>query len=39
MFNPESPPELSVAQWFNATEPLLLGGLKGKVVMLVAFHM
>jgi hypothetical protein len=38
-FNPESPPELQVAQWFNAPEPISLAGLKGKVVVLVAFQM
>ena len=38
-FNPESPPELVTAQWFNAPEPLSLKKLKGKVVVLVAFQM
>jgi hypothetical protein len=37
-FNPESPPELIAAQWFNS-EPLTLQKLKGKVVVLVAFQM
>ncbi|MGI9403637.1 MAG: peroxiredoxin family protein [Hyphomicrobium sp.] len=39
MLNPESPPELSVAQRFNAPEPLSLGNLKGKVIVLFAFQM
>lgn len=38
-FNPETPPELVAAQWFNAPEPLSLNKLKGKVVVLVAFQM
>ncbi len=38
-FNPEAPPELSVAQTFNAPEPPQLAKLKGKVVVLVAFQM
>ena len=38
-FNPETPPELVTAQWFNAPEPLSLKKLKGKVVVLVAFQM
>ena len=38
-FNPESPPELQVAGWFNAGTPITLQGLKGKVVVLVAFQM
>lgn len=38
-FNPETPPEFVVAQWFNASEPLSLAKLKGKVVMLVGFQM
>ena len=38
-FNPETPPELAVAQWFNAPEPLTLAALKGKVVVLVGFQM
>jgi hypothetical protein len=37
-FNPENPPELKVAQWFN-TEPLSLAKLKGRVVALLAFQM
>jgi hypothetical protein len=38
-FNPESPPELVVSQVFNAPEAPTLAGLKGKVVVLVAFQM
>jgi peroxiredoxin len=38
MFNPESPPELETAAWFNADEPLKLKDLKGKVVVLAAFQ-
>ncbi len=38
-FNPESPPELKVAKWFNAKEPLSLEKLKGRVVVLLAFQM
>lgn len=38
-FNPETPPELVTAQWFNAPEPLSLKKLKGKVVVVVAFQM
>jgi peroxiredoxin len=38
-FNPESPPELVTAQYFNTPEPLTLAKLKGKVVVLVAFQM
>ncbi|MCK9516505.1 MAG: TlpA disulfide reductase family protein [Ottowia sp.] len=32
-------PELQVSQWFNASEPIALGDLRGKVVMLYAFQM
>ena len=39
VFNPENPPELKVAQWFNAKEPLTLEKLKGRVVVLLAFQM
>ncbi len=39
MFNPETPPELSVTRWFNADKPVTLAGLKGKVVVLTAFQM
>jgi hypothetical protein len=38
-FNPEKPPALEVAQWFNAPAPPSLKALKGKVVVLVAFQM
>jgi hypothetical protein len=38
-FNPEKPPAIAAAQWFNAAEPLSLDKLKGKVVLLVAFQM
>jgi hypothetical protein len=38
-FNPEAPPELSTAQWFNAPEPMTLAGLKGKVVLVLGFQM
>lgn len=41
MFNPEAPPELAVARWFNADDnaPPSLAALKGKVVVLGAFQM
>lgn len=39
MFNPESPPELSVTRWINTRQPLSLNALKGKVVMVMAFQM
>ena len=39
MFNPESPPELSVAKWINTREPLTLKALKGRVVVISAFQM
>jgi hypothetical protein len=38
-FNPEKPPELTTAQWFNTPEPLTLAGLKGKVVLVLGFQM
>jgi hypothetical protein len=38
-FNPEAPPELSVAQVFNATEAPTLAALKGKIVVVAAFQM
>jgi hypothetical protein len=38
-FNPEAPPELSIAQVFNAAEPPTLAALKGKVVVVAAFQM
>jgi peroxiredoxin len=39
MFNPEKPPELQVEAWLNAAVPLTLEGLKGRVVVLLAFQM
>ena len=39
MFDPEAPPELQVTRWFNTHDPLTLAGLKGRVVVLVAFQM
>ncbi len=39
MFNPESPPELAVAGWFNTPAPITLAALKGRVVVLSAFQM
>lgn len=39
MFNPETPPELSVTRWFNSKEPITLAGLKGRVVVLTAFQL
>ena len=39
MFNPESPPELAVSEWFGSKDPVTLAGLKGRVVVLVAFQM
>jgi hypothetical protein len=38
-FNPEAPPELIVAQVFNAPEAPTLAKLKGKVVVVTAFQM
>lgn len=38
MFDPESPPELEAAAWFNAETPPALKSLKGKVVVLAAFQ-
>lgn len=38
-FDPENPPELEVAQVFNATETPTLAQLKGKVVVLLGFQM
>jgi peroxiredoxin len=35
----DNAPELAVAQWFNAKEPLTLAGLRGRVVLLHAFQM
>ncbi len=39
MFNPETPPELQISRWIGAAEPITLAGLKGKVVVAVAFQM
>jgi peroxiredoxin len=39
MFNPEAPPELKVARWFNADPAPTLAKLKGKVVVVTAFQM
>jgi AhpC/TSA family len=39
MFNPENPPELSVASWLNIDQPLTLKALRGKVVLLTAFQL
>lgn len=39
MFDPETPPELSVSSWVNVSEPLSLERLRGRVVVLVAFQM
>ena len=39
MFNPESPPELTVSRWLNTKAPLSLAALKGRVVMLASFQM
>lgn len=38
MFDPESPPELSIAAWFNADPATTLASLKGKVIVLAAFQ-
>ena len=38
MFDAEHPPELAVSSWLNS-KPLTLAGLKGKVVVVVAFQM
>jgi hypothetical protein len=38
-FNPENPPALVTAQFYNAPEAPTLAGLKGKVVVLVGFQM
>lgn len=38
MFDPESPPELETATWFNADPPPTLKDLKGKVVVVAAFQ-
>ncbi len=39
MFNPEKPPELSVARWLNTDETPTLAALRGKVAVVVAFQM
>ncbi len=40
MLNPESPPELAVARWFNANgSPPTLAASKGKVIVVGAFQM
>lgn len=39
MFDPENPPELEVVRWLNTPEPVTLAGLKGKVIVLIAFQM
>jgi ABC-type nickel/cobalt efflux system permease component RcnA len=39
MFNPETPPEMTVTRWFNSKEPITLAGLKGRVVVLTAFQL
>jgi hypothetical protein len=38
MLNPESPPEIEAARWFNADTPPTLKGLKGKVIVVAAFQ-
>jgi thiol-disulfide isomerase/thioredoxin len=38
MFDPEKPPELSVTRWVNANEPFTLAGLRGRVVVVLAFQ-
>ena len=39
MFDPENPPEFHITQWVGTKEPITLKGLKGKVVVVVAFQM
>ncbi|MEZ5925691.1 MAG: TlpA disulfide reductase family protein [Hyphomicrobiaceae bacterium] len=39
MINLEAPPEFTVAGWLNADEAPTLNGLKGKVVVVLAFQM
>lgn len=39
MFDPETPPELDVLRWVNSQSPVTLAGLRGKVVVLIAFQM
>jgi hypothetical protein len=38
LFNPEAPPELESARWFNADGPMSLAALKGKVIIVAAFQ-
>lgn len=38
MTSPTHAPELLVQSWFNTDRPLLLGGLRGRVVVLAAFQ-
>lgn len=38
MFDPENPPELATAAWFNADPALTLESLRGKVILLAAFQ-
>lgn len=38
MFDPENPPELATAAWFNADPAPTLKSLKGKVVLVAAFQ-
>jgi len=38
MLNPESPPDIQAAQWFNADAPQSLAALKGRVVVMAAFQ-
>ncbi len=39
MFDPETPPEMDVLRWVNSPAPVTLAGLRGKVVVLIAFQM
>ncbi|MEQ1714982.1 MAG: TlpA disulfide reductase family protein [Hyphomicrobium sp.] len=39
MFNPESPPEITAARWYNTPDPVTLAGHKGKVVVVAVFQM
>ena len=39
MFDPESPPELQISRWLGTPLPLTLAGLRGRVVVAVAFQM
>jgi hypothetical protein len=38
MFNPETPPELQTARWFNSAKPLTLEALRGRVIVLGVFQ-